>query len=126
MLALEPLHGQRIVASPDALDAAPWPAGVSVLRFAPDDVFVLGAASLGVSGEHVIVVEETGFVGCWLDAEQLAEVAAHIEWPLPVARPALAQGFVAGVPSKLYFGHGGEALLLCAAAYAVDLMDRLS
>ena len=126
MLALEPLRGQRIVASPEALDGLPWPSGVSVLRFAPDDAFVLGAESLGVSGEHIIVVDDSGWVGCWLDHDQLAHVTAHIEWSLPTARPALAQGYVAGVPAKLYFGHGGEALLLCAAPYEVDLAERLA
>ncbi|HEY4331688.1 MAG TPA: hypothetical protein VGM78_03925 [Ilumatobacteraceae bacterium] len=128
MLALETLHGQRIVASPgalDALDTAAWPTSVTVLRFAPDDAFVIGAETLGVSGEHAIVADESGFVGCWLDAAQLAHVAEHIDWPLPTERPALAQGFVASVPAKLWL-IGDRALLLCAAPYAGELMERLA
>ena len=137
MLALEVLHGRRIVAAPAALDAAQWPEGATILRFAPDDVFVLGVAhgdhgdagdagDVDVAGEHVIVADECGFVGCWLDAEARRVVSRHIEWPLPAERPALAQGYVAGVPAKLYLAESGETLLLCAAAYAVDLMERLS
>jgi len=126
VLALEPLTGQRIVASAEALDAVAWPAGVTALRFAPDDVFVLGAQSFGVSGEHMIVVDESGFAGCWLDADGVTTVTKHIDWQLPTERPALAQGFVAGVPAKIFLGAGGEVLLLCNAAYAADLVERLS
>ena len=128
MLALETLHGQRIVASPaalDALDAASFPTSVTVLRLAPDDVLVIGAETISVTGEHAIVADESGFVGCWLDATQLAHVAEHIDWPLPIERPALAQGFVAGVPAKLWLT-GDRALLLTAAPYAFELMERLA
>ena len=64
-------------------------------------------------------------VGSWLGPEELAAIVVpHIEWPLPAERPALAQGFVAGVPAKLWLKADG-ALLLCAAAYAHELTDRL-
>ncbi len=125
MRALETLSGLRVVASPEALDGARWSEGTIVLRFAPDDAFVPGAAEIQVTDDHVIVVRESGFVGAWLTADQLAKwVLPHIEWPMPEGRPALAQGLIAGVPAKLWLDDD-RALLLCAAAYAYELADRL-
>jgi hypothetical protein len=117
------------VALPAALDATTWPNAVMVLRIAADDVFALGAtiadaASIATADPHAIMVDEHGFVGCWLSHAELADVAAHIEWHLPLARPAFAQGYVAGVPAKLWLTEDG-ALLLCASPYAADLMERL-
>jgi len=133
VLALETLHGTRIVAAPeaiDALDAAKsWSSSVTALRFAPDDVFLLGAAAFAIIGEYAIVEAESGFVGCWLTDEQLAHVAEHIDWPLPVERPVLVQGFVAGVPAKIWLtssATGERSLLLCAAPYACELTERLA
>jgi hypothetical protein len=133
VLAPETLHGTRIVASAEALDgldAASFPTSVTVLRLAPDDVLVIGAETISVSGEHAIVAPESGFVGNWLSADDLAHVARHIDWPLPVRRPALAQGFIAGVPAKLYVTSAATgdhvALLLTNAPYADELWERLS
>ncbi len=130
MPAPETIHGTRVVASPAALDAAVWPANATALRFASDDVFVIGAEALSISSEHAIVAPESGFSGCWLNEGELAHVAAHIDWPLPAAseRPVLAQGFVAGVPAKLYLtGSTGDnaALLLTNTPYAAELWERL-
>jgi hypothetical protein len=133
VLAPETLRGSRIVASAAALDAVDWPEGTTVLRFAPDDVFAIGLldpGSIRVADEYAITADESGYVGCWLDQAGLAHVAAHIEWPLPSERPALAQGFVAGVPAKLYLADTAEvdtaALLLTNAPYADELWGRLS
>ena len=132
MLALETIHGIRVVASPSTIDAIVWPAAATPMRIAPDDVFVLGTESVGVSGEHAIVTAESGFVGCWLDSAQLEHVASHIDWGLPPAdaRPALAQGFVASVPAKLYLTGSASgdhaALLFTNAPYASELMERLA
>ena len=110
-------------ASIAALDAARWQGSdVIVLRFTPDDAFAIGAAGLEVDDEHAIVEPEVGFAGVWLPAEV---VAHHVEWPLPVERPALAQGFVATVPAKVWLPDDGDALLLTAAAYADELAGRL-
>src|SRR4051794_34802337 len=98
--------------------------GSVALRFAPDELFVVDDVGIDIDDDHAIVVEEAGFVGCWLDPTQLAAVARHIEWPLPTGRPALAQGYVAGVPAKLWLD-ADRALLLCAAPYAADLSERL-
>lgn len=125
MLALETVPGIRVAASPETLDRASWSEGTIVLRLAPDDLLAIGAAQVDVRDEHVISVPETGFVGMWLTREQLGHwVMPHIEWSLPEARPALAQGLIAGVPAKLWLD-GDRALLLCAAAYAHELADRL-
>ena len=123
MRAPEALSGVRVVASPDTLDALAWPDGVAALRLAPDDLFVLDGAQVEVA--PALVEEETGFVGWWLTLEELHDhVLEHVDWPLPVSRPALAQGLIAGVPAKLWLTQD-RALLLCAAAYAHELEERL-
>ena len=123
MRAPEPMPGVRVVASPDMLDALAWPDGVAALRLAPDDLLVLDGVQVEVA--PALVEEETGFVGWWLTLEELHDqVLEHVDWPLPVSRPALAQGLIAGVPAKLWLTHD-RALLLCAAAYAHELEERL-
>ena len=124
MRAPEPIHALRVVASPEALDDLAWTDEVAALRLAPDDALAIGAASVQVTGEHV-VVDEAGFVGWWLTPDEVREqVLPHVDWPLPTQRPALAQGLVAGVPAKLWLSED-RALLLCAAAYAHELEERL-
>ena len=123
MPALDRLRGVRVVAEPASLDRADWRGDdVTVLRFAPDDAFGLGARTVDIDDEHAIVEDEAGFVGAWVDP---AGIAPHTEWPLPSERPALAQGSIAGVPAKLWLPADGPALLLTAAAYAHELSDRL-
>jgi hypothetical protein len=120
--ALERRHGLRVVADAAALDGARWTGDdVLVLRLAPDESLALGATAVDLDDEHAIVEAEAGFSAArvWLDV-----VAAHIEWALPTARPALAQGSIAGVPAKLWLTDDG-ATLVVHAAYAADLQDRL-
>jgi hypothetical protein len=52
-------------------------------------------------------------------------VVPRLEWPLPAERPALAQGFVAGVPAKLWLPAAGPAFLLTLAPWAAELEQRL-
>jgi hypothetical protein len=52
-------------------------------------------------------------------------VLPRIEWPLPEERPAVAQGSIAGVPSKLWLRATGGALLVVQVAYADELAGRL-
>ncbi len=123
MPALDRLRGVRVVADPAALDRATWRGDdVTVLRLAPDDAVVIGATGVDIEDEYAIVEDEVGFVGAWLDPDV---VEPHIEWPLPTARPAVAQGSIAGVPAKLWLPADGDALLLTAAAYADELSRRL-
>ena len=125
MRAPEPLVGIRVVASPETLDAMDWATGVAPLRFAADDLMAVGAVTAEVGYTPAIVEVETGFVGWWLTPDEVTEaVLPHIDWPLATARPALAQGLVAGVPAKLWLTDD-RALLLCAAAYAHELEERL-
>jgi hypothetical protein len=121
--ALEPLRGLRVVADPAALDRARWQGvDVTVLRFAPDDAFAIGAESIDIDDEHAIVEPEVGFAGGWLTVDT---VERHVEWPLPTERPALAQGFVATVPAKVWLPGDGRVLLLTAAASADELAGRI-
>jgi hypothetical protein len=122
--APEPMPALRMVASPTVLDELAPPEGAAALRLASDDLLILGAASVEVAGEHLIV-DEAGFVGWWLTPDEVtASVLPHVDWALPTARPALAQGLVAGVPAKLWLTED-RSLLLCAAAYAHELEERL-
>jgi hypothetical protein len=126
VLGCRPLAGWRIVADPDALDAATWPSGATAIRISPDDVFVIGGAEPVISDPDAIVTPEHGFHAIDLGIEQLAGIAErHIEWALPTTSPALAQGRVAGVPAKLVLEADGTALLLVAAAARHELLDRL-
>lgn len=125
MRALETLPGLRVVATPESLDGALWSEDAIVLRFAPDDAFAIGMSDVALADDDAIVEPERGFVGTWLTRDELVDhVQPHIEWPLPAARPALAQGLIAGVPAKLWL-EDDRALLLCAAAYAHELTERL-
>ena len=124
MLALDRLHGLRVVADPNSLDAVHWngPGAVTVLRLAPDDAFAIGADVVDLDDEHAIIESEPGFAGVWLP---VSEVAHHLEWSLPAERPALAQGAVAQVPARVWLPDDGDALLITAAAYADELASRL-
>ncbi len=123
MRALEPLTGLRVVADPAALDTARWQGDdVTVLRFAPDDAFAIGADGVEVDDEHAIVEPEAGFSGARVSID---DVAHHLEWALPDERPALAQGSIAGVPAKLWLADDDTVMLLTATAYADELAGRL-
>ena len=126
MRAPESIPGLRVVASPATLDGLALPNGVTALRLAPDDLLVIGKAMLALGGEPAIVEMDAGFVGWWLTIEELTDhVLPHVDWPLPAARPALAQGLVAGVPAKIWLTDD-RALLVCAVAYAHELAERLA
>ena len=123
----EPLAGVRVVADPAALDAARWSgdATITVIRFAPDEAFAIGATAVEVDDESAIVEPEPGFSGTRLDRAGLESVLAHVEFRLPPERPALAQGKIAGVPAKLLLDEDGGALLVVQTAYTADLEARL-
>jgi hypothetical protein len=123
--APERMHGTRVVASPAVLDAREWPDGAAALRLAADDLLLIGAALADMGDASAIVEEERGFVGWWLSSDELRDrVMPHVEWPLPDSRPAFAQGLIAGVPAKLWLA-ADRSLVLCQAAYAHELEERL-
>jgi hypothetical protein len=126
--ALEPLIGLRVVADPAALDAARWdgPADKDhppiVLRFAPDEAFAIGAHGVTVNDADAIVEDERGFVGAWCSFDA---IRAKTEWAPPAARPAIAQGSIAGVPAKVWLPDDGDVLVVVTAAHAAGLAERL-
>jgi len=123
VLAPEPLSGHRVVAEPAVIDAlvAALPAGATTLRFAPDEVLVLGVATIHPDDPHAIVEPEAAFVAITVER---AVVQRHTEWALPPA-DGVAQGAIAGVPAKLAWLPDGRAWIVTHAAYADELMDRL-
>ena len=125
MLVPEPLRGVRVVADASALDAlvAAPPIGATILRFAPDEAFVIDASDVAVDDPHAIVEPEAGFVALTVDREV---VERHTEWRLPAADPgSLAQGAIAGVPAKLTWRTDGRARIVTHGAYVADLVERL-
>jgi hypothetical protein len=132
--ALERVRGVRVVAVPEAIDAARWsgPAtppggadgGVVVLRFAPDEAFAIDARDVVVDDPDAIVTDEGGFVAAWCGVRELADIERHAEWPLLVA--GTRQGKIAGVPAKVWVARALDRVLLVThAAYAHELADRL-
>jgi hypothetical protein len=123
--APEPLDGLRIVATPAALDHAYYEGDVLALRIAADEVFAIGAVHAELSDEHAIVEPETTFVGWTLTAAEFdRHVRHHLEWALPEHRPALAQGYAARVPVKLWLDHD-HVLLVVSRGMVHEAVDRL-
>ncbi|MDE2852036.1 MAG: 2Fe-2S iron-sulfur cluster-binding protein [Acidobacteriota bacterium] len=128
---LRRLEATRVSATPKALDALveqpPWPAGALAFRIAPDELLVTATPDLEVAGDpHAIVERETAFSYVWLDeakAERFLE--RECEWRRPGARPAFAQGEVAGIPAKLWF-EAWRTLVLTPAPFAAAFQRRLT
>ena len=127
MPAPEPLRGWRVVARPEALDALERAGLGTALRLAPDDLLLIGpGAAPAVDDGDAIVVPDAGFVAWSLDGAALRSVMdEHVDWELPSGHPALAQGLVAAVPAKLWLAEDGTAWLVCLAAYADELQERV-
>ena len=127
MPALEPVQAIRVVAAPVAIDAARWHGDdVDVLRIAPDEALGIGALGIDVDADPDAIVEpESGYSVALLTRDELAPLAAHTDWFIPVlkVRPDVAQGKVAGVPAKLLVGD--PTLLVVQTAYADELERRL-
>jgi hypothetical protein len=121
--APEQLHGLRIVAKPAAIDAAQLPHGATMLRIAPDDAIVAGAATITLDDPFAIVEPEYAFVYWSLTPAEFAAVEDHIEWPLP-RDGSLGQGLIAGVPAKILV-QPEFVLLVVSAGLAHELSERL-
>jgi len=128
---LRRLEATRVLATPKALDALveqpPWHSSALAFRIAPDELLVTATPDFEVAGDpHAIVERETAFSYVWLD-EATAErfLDRECEWRRPDARPALAQGEVAGIPAKLWF-EAGRTLVLTPAAFAAAFQRRLT
>ena len=123
MRAPEQLHGLRVVAEPAAIDAVALPDGATMLRIAPDDAIVAGAATLTVDDPFAIIEPEYAFVHWRLTPEEFDDITDYIEWPLPAAGQ-LGQGLIAGVPAKIMLA-SDHVLLIVSAGLAHELLDRL-
>ena len=130
-LRLRRLEATRVSATSAALDALieqpPWPPGALAFRTAPDELLVAATPDFEVAGDpHAIVQRETAFSYVWLDdatAERFLD--RECEWRRPDARPALAQGEVAGIPAKLWF-EAGRTLILTPVPFAAAFQRRLT
>ena len=123
MRAPELLHGLRVVATPAALDAAELPDDATMLRIAPDDAIVAGAATLTLDDPFAIIEPEYAFVHWRLTPKEFDDVTDHIEWPLPAAGQ-LGQGLIAGVPAKVVIAPD-HVMLIVSAGLAHELLERL-
>jgi hypothetical protein len=130
--ALEQIHGVRVVATPGALDRAPWKDDDSMVvwRIAPDEAFGWRAGAwdyaLDLDDPDAIIELEAGCVGSYLTPEDVGDLRRHCEFDWPAGRPALVQGKVAGVPVKVYLdARDSGDLLLVQGCYADELRSRL-
>ena len=130
-LRLRRLEATRVSTTPAALDALverpPWPHGALAFRTAPDELLVAASPDFEVDDDsHAIVERETAFSYVWLeDATAERFLDRECEWRRPDARPALAQGEVAGIPATLWF-EPGRTLILTPAPFADAFQRRLT
>lgn len=139
MLALEAEHrfvairGLRVVASPDALEAATWlghrsrssepRADVVLIRTAPDEVFAIDAVRVDIDDPDAIVEQEPGFVAAWC---HWSDLSSRLEWRLTNDEKVVQQGALAGVPVKLWMADDEDNVIVVAwAASAPELAARL-
>ena len=126
MLELERIRATRVAANPTALDAVRWPAGILVLRTAPDEALAIPTCAPEVSDPDAIVEIEHGFSGVWVSVEDVHSLLERdCEWKAPAERPALAQGLIAEIPAKIWLEQE-RALLLVPAPYATEFEERIS
>jgi hypothetical protein len=124
--AVEILLGWRVVAAPAALDSGRFPVGALVLRFAPDDVLIVGEGVIAVDDPHAIVEPDHGWCALAVSENRALEILAHhAAWSPPTQRPALAQGMVAGLAAKVFLD-GERSLIIVTAPYAAELERRLA
>ncbi|MEN9505528.1 MAG: hypothetical protein RI958_1454 [Actinomycetota bacterium] len=125
MHAPERLWGLRVVSTPEALDAARYTGDVTVLQIAADEVLALDAAHVELDDPYAIIEPESTFVKWTLTYDEFDHhLVRHIEWQLPSARPALAQGLVAGMPVKLWLTDDHVDLIV-SNGLVHEAVDRL-
>ena len=127
------LPGVRIAATATALDAYQPEPEMVALRVAPDELYLtpppddpeLIITPIVSHDEHAILIDDSSFSGTWVDeASALDLLQRYCEWELPAARPAYAQGAVAGIPTKLWFSEG-QILFVVQTPYAQEMEERL-
>ena len=116
----------NIVATSAALDSLTLPNDVRVLRIAPDEAYLFPQTAVSLDDEWAIVKADSGWAGVWIEMETAVSILVHTcEWELPTERPALAQGLVAGIPSKIWFAES-KVLLLVPASLASEMEERVN
>jgi hypothetical protein len=127
VLAPETLVGTRVVAKPASLNAciAALPPTMDALRFASDEVLLVGKGQIELDDEFAIIEREVGFSYFRFSPAQFAQMVAHrLEWSLPAERPALAQGRLMAVPVKIWLTTD-RVMLICPTAFVHELQERL-
>jgi len=115
----------RIVAKPSALNALEVAADAVVMRSAADELLIFPPQEVEINDAHAIIIEDGSFSGGWFEMEEALDFLLHnTEWELPTARPAFAQGGVAGVATKLHFEED-RVLIIVPAPYAWEMEDRM-
>jgi hypothetical protein len=95
-----------------------------VLRIAADEVLIMPPTAVQLVDPHAIVLPEGNFATAWVEAKTaLHFLEQTCEWELPFARPAFAQGAVAGIPIKLWL-EAKRVLLVTPAPFVADLQER--
>ena len=118
---VEPLEATRVVAAPDALDAATVRGASLVLRLAADDALLIGG-SIEVNDPAAIVLPDTGWVAWRMEEAALRQALRSVcSFDL---RAGLNQGMVAGLPAKVWLD-GENSMVIVAAAFGAELEERL-
>lgn len=128
-IAFERLAGTRIVAAPAALDELDLPREAVALRFAADELFVtpplVDLSTLLAADAHAIAIDDAAFSGAWIQERVALDLLErHCQWPIPTARPAFAQGAVAGIATKLWLDEG-RVLFVVPTPFAHEMEERL-
>ena len=123
---LDRIPATRIVATPAALDSTIWPANALALRLAADEVLLLSTSAPTLNDSYAIIEPDAGFAGVWLPMDEAQAIFAHhCEWAMPSARPALAQGAIAGIAAKVWV-EAERVLILVPAPFVAEFEERLS
>lgn len=126
MLGLKRFPATRVVALPSALDSLKPPTGSIALRLAADELLIMPPAQVAVNDPHAIILPDGSFAGAWASASEAKRILEReCEWELPRARPAFAQGAVAGIPVKLWLEED-RVFVVVQAPFVVEFEERIS
>ncbi len=126
LIQFERLEMTRIISTKEAINQITVPAKHILLRIAPDEAYVYPKTAVSLEDEWAIIKTDSGWAGAWIEMDTAVSIFEHTcEWELPSKRPSLAQGLVAGVPSKIWFEED-KVLLLVPASLAAEMEERVN